>query len=691
MTRWMDDVESIFKEDSRINQILPDYVYREEQVNLSLAIARALEKDEFLVAEAGTGIGKSFAYLIPAVLWAVQTGKKVVISTKTKALQQQIVEKDLPALRKILDLDFSYAEAKGRENFLCWNKYHQIIAGKKRLEKEELELIEKIMRWAEETTTGDRKEVMVEARLLKKWGIVSAERQTCFKENCPHQEKCFRMKMIKKVHKADIVVTNHAFLLADIMVENRVLPEYEYLIIDEAHSFEREAFDKLSVSLVFSDLEDLLYALYYKDAKWEKGYLTHLKRSFPLLQMLIGELEMLVDKGIQLTAKVKSWLDKNFVSEDDTGFSKVLGEKEKNRFLEEDFLHIYLEWYDTLQLICFKMEDLQREMEVDDEGWELTVFIRNLEQELDKIFTLLEEDIQKSDKIIWLQFYAGRVRAISSSSIATGEILYEKLYLKLKSLVMVSATLAVEGDFSYFISKSGLLLFNQEGRLNTLIEKSPFMYEEQAFMYILEDMPFPDNDRFNEELAEVVSGILDFLPGRILILFTSQAQMKKAARLLRPICDSKGVKLLVQNEDGEAASLVNEYITCPNAVLMGLDTFWEGIDLKGELLKCLIITKLPFRSPDEPFARAASLYFSLQGQNTFTSFMLPDAVIRFKQGVGRLIRSEQDRGIIIVLDSRLEKKAYGSIFKNNTPVKNIKKLSQEEFKRNVAAWLGFIL
>lgn len=248
MINWENDLPSYFMENSKIKQIIPGYVYREEQVSLSSNIAKAFREAEFLIAEAGTGIGKSYAYLIPAILWSVYEKDKVVVATKTKALQQQIIEKDLPALMEVLGLEFTYAEAKGQENFLCWNKYDQIIAGKIRLEKEEIELVEKVMLWAEQTLTGDRKEIMLENRLLKNWGILSADRQNCRKDACPHQEKCFRLKMIKKLSKADLIITNHSFLLSDIMLENKILPEYEYLIIDEAHSFDREAFDKLSVS-----------------------------------------------------------------------------------------------------------------------------------------------------------------------------------------------------------------------------------------------------------------------------------------------------------------------------------------------------------------------------------------------------------------------------------------------------------
>ncbi|MBO8158350.1 helicase C-terminal domain-containing protein [Thermosyntropha sp.] len=688
--QYKSEIERCFEDVEKVRRVIPDYVYREEQVNLSRSIIEVFEREEFLLAEAGTGIGKSYAYLIPAILWTAREKSKVVVSTKTKALQQQIVEKDIPNLRQVLDLDFTYAEAKGRENFLCWNKYMEILAGKKKLEKEEVELVEAILWWAEKTATGDRKELMLENRLLRHWRILAADRDSCRKEACPYQEKCFRLKMMKKLQKADIIITNHALLLSDILVDNKFLPEYEYLIIDEAHGFDREAFDKLAISFIFDEIKDVLNVLYIKDRRFEKGYLAYLKRSFPVLNMFINEIEVLVERAISLTEKLHEWFNNWAGSFDDLNFSKVLKEEDKKAFLDEDFYSLYIDWHDILNLLVLKVENLKEQLNETDESLDLGIIIENLVFQLDKAFAIFEEDMERSDKIVWIEFNGGKVRLVASSPLYIGDILYNRLYKKMKALVMVSATLAVENDFSYFVSKSGLNFIENEGKLNTLIENSPFTYKKQALLYVIEDMPMPDSVYFNKALSEVVLQIIEFIPGRILLLFTSRRQMREASQILRPLCESKGIRLLVQNEDGESGALVNEYISSPNAILMGLDTFWEGIDLKGELLKCLVITKLPFRSPDEPFARALSLYFTLQGQNSFKSFMLPDAVIRFKQGVGRLIRSEQDKGLIIVLDSRMEKKVYGTTFKKNIPITNIQKIKKEELKNQLEKALSFL-
>jgi ATP-dependent DNA helicase DinG len=252
---------------------------------------------------------------------------------------------------------------------------------------------------------------------------------------------------------------------------------------------------------------------------------------------------------------------------------------------------------------------------------------------------------------------------------------------------MVSATLAIEDNFDNFIARSGLQPYAREGRIATVLEQSPFDYQKQACMYVVRDMPDPSSGTFNREVNGVLANIFLNQGGRTMVLFTSRKQLQDSAAELRPYCEQQGLNLLVQHEDGEFATLMEEFVARKNSILMGVETFWEGIDLKGEVLKCLVIVKLPFRSPSDPYCSAWDRYYKMQGKNSFANFMLPDAAVRFKQGVGRLIRSETDRGAVVVLDTRLINRNYGTVFKNSIPIKNLISLPRLELKYQLQRWV----
>ncbi len=304
-----------------------------------------LWQDEFMVAEVGTGVGKTFAYLIPAVLWAAHRKEKVVISTRTKALQQQIVDRDLPDLARIMDGKIKYAEAKGRENFLCWNKYMQILAGKKRLEKAEENFIAAILKWAESTRSGDRKELSIASEMMKSWPVVAADRNNCLRDQCRYHDKCYRIKMIRKMEKADIIVVNHALLLSDILVENSILPEYENLIVDEAHSFIKESFDRLSYRFAYYEINNLLKILYEKPKKGgSRGYLLHLKSSYPHIADFISEASTFTERALTLSNAIFQQLGKIQAYGEQYNYHHVISAREQEREPFMNAIDRYTEW-----------------------------------------------------------------------------------------------------------------------------------------------------------------------------------------------------------------------------------------------------------------------------------------------------------------------------------------------------------
>ncbi len=684
MNNYLGMVQEILDPGGKMEQFLEGYTHREEQQRFAAAVARAFKNESFLTAEAGTGVGKTYGYLVPALIWAKQSQEKIVISTKTKALQQQIIDRDLPQLEKAMNNKLSYAEAKGRDNFLCWHKYQQILAGKKQLETDQLAFIETILTWAEATKGGDRKELGLNQELMKNWPVVAADRNNCQRDLCRYRDKCFRLKMIKNMNKAHVIVTNHALLLSDILVDNSILPEFHHLIIDEAHTFTKECFDRLAHRFSMFDTLNLLQALYLKDKRLKKGYLNHLRSAFPHLGDLINEASRLVENVTRANKALFDRISKGIRYRDDFNFSHVLNPADRERSWFADSLDIYLQdWKPHMDLLLQKLGDLVQELEENYEGSDLQGITNALQEIDDVVFTIMTEDIHSVSNITWLECTKGKAVAICSSEVQSYNMLDRQLYQKLKTLVMVSATLAIEESFDHFIERSGLIQYAEEGKLETLLEKSPFNYQRQACMYLVKDMPDPGSLEFNQAVSQILAQVFATQGGQTMVLFTSRKQLQETANDLRDYCRQHNLNLLVQHEDGEFASLVQEFVSTSNSILMGVETFWEGIDLKGEVLKCLVIVKLPFRSPSDPYCSAWEQYYKMQGKNSFANFMLPDAAVRFKQGVGRLIRSETDSGAVVVLDTRLIYRKYGTVFKNSIPIKNLITLPGKELQQQL--------
>ncbi len=680
MSNYLSLVHGLLDSGGKMEQCLDGFVHREEQLRFASAVARSFENDTFLAAEAGTGVGKTYAYLVPALIWAKQNQDKVVVSTKTKALQQQIVDHDLPELEKAMGYGLKCTEAKGRDNYLCWHKYQHILAGRKRLDEGETDFIEAILSWAATTKSGDRKELALKQDLMQHWGIVAADRNNCQRDMCSFRDKCYRLKMIKSMNKADLIVTNHALLLSDVLVDNSILPEFEYLIIDEAHSFIKESFERLAHRFSLYDTLNLLEVIYVQDKRAKRGYLFHLRSAYAHLSPIIDETIMLVDKASRLTRKIFEAMGKGLRYGDEFNFSHILSPGDKQRDWYAIMHEIYRqEWKPNLDLLLIKLRDIAMELDgPEDDGGDLLGIINAL-QEIDEVaFAIMAEEIHFEECITWLDCLKGKTVALCSAAVHTGEKLNKQLYQKLKTLVMVSATLAIEDRFDHFIERNGLNEYAREGKMETLLEYSPFDYQKQACLYIVKDMPDPSSQTFNREVNKVLADIFLAQGGQTMVLFTSKKQMQDSAAELRPFCKQHKLKLLVQHEDGEFASLVEKFKSHDNSILMGVETFWEGIDLKGEALKCLVIVKLPFRSPSDPYCCAWDRYYKMQGKNSFANFMLPDAAVRFKQGVGRLIRSETDRGTVVVLDTRLINRNYGTVFKNSIPIKNLISLPKTE-------------
>ncbi|MCX5779549.1 MAG: hypothetical protein NTV45_01735, partial [Firmicutes bacterium] len=574
-----------------------------------------------------------------------------------------------------------------RENFLCWHKYQNILGGKKHLDAGQTEFIASILSWAEATRSGDRKELDLNQELMQHWAVIAADRNNCQRELCRYHDKCFRLKMRRGMEKADLIVTNHALLLSDLKVDNTLLPEYDRLIIDEAHNFSKESFDMLAQRLSLPDTLHLLQILYMKDRRSKKGYLFHLRSSYPHLAALLDETAPLVEKLLKLTRELFNRISGGLQYPPDFNFCHILTPLDLEGEWWEQSLELYLlNWNPHMERLLVKLRELVAELENEEEGSELRGIAESLQEIDTTAFTILAEKIHHHTNLTWLDCVKGQAIAICSAEVDSSNILEQRLYQRLKTLILVSATLTVEESFDNLIERSGLQPYARDSRLETLLERSPFDYQHQAGLYVVADMPDPGSKAFNREVNRVLADIFTTQGGQTMVLFTARKQLQEAAQELRPFCEQKGFNLLVQHEDGEFASLMDEFATQDNSILMGVETFWEGIDLRGEILKCLVIVKLPFRSPSDPYCSAWERYYGRQRKSSFSHFMLPDAALRFKQGVGRLIRSETDRGSVVVLDTRLVNSRYGAVFRNSIPIKNLTVLPRAELGRHLEQW-----
>ncbi|HRY13385.1 MAG TPA: helicase C-terminal domain-containing protein [Syntrophomonadaceae bacterium] len=679
--------EPIFASEGPLAKVLDGYIYREEQVRFARAVGDALQDEHFLVAEAGTGVGKTYGYLVPALLWALQNREKVVVSTKTKALQQQIVDRDLPQLAQALDLDLKYVEAKGRENYLCWNKYQRILSGRKALEKDQVEFFQKMMIWAEATRSGDRKELGLSPELMRHWPVVMADRNSCLREKCQYHDKCFRLRMIKSMAKADLIVTNHALLLSDVLVDNHILPEFTSLIIDEAHTFIKETFDRLAFRFSQNEFLHLLGLLHQQERRARKGFLVHLRSQFSQLGTYVDECEKLVEGLRDAAKKLFTGFTKGLALPPQYNFTHILTLDDREQGWMAEILATYAQEFNPgLDLLVQRLDELVRELEGEEESSDLLELVSALQDAGNTLFSILIEELNREQAISWVEFNQGQAMAVCAGGVDTGSLLASQLYGRLKSLVMVSATLAVGGKFDNFIARAGLQEVGREGRLITHLENSPFDYDRQAALYVVQDLPDPSSHSFNPAVFQVLENIFAARGGQTMVLFTSRQQLQEASLALRPFCQKQSLNLLVQHEDGDFATLMDDFVYEDNSILMGVETFWEGIDLRGDVLRCLVIVKLPFRSPSDPYCSAWERHYQTAGQSSFKHFMLPDAALRFKQGVGRLIRSETDRGAVVVLDRRLVDRQYGQVFRTSIPIRNLILIPREHLVGELGRW-----
>ncbi|ESS72982.1 helicase c2 [Methyloglobulus morosus KoM1] len=618
----MNEFRSFFSGNGALANILEGYQPREAQAEMAEAIANAIEENQNLIAEAGTGTGKTFAYLVPVIL----SDKKVVISTGTKNLQDQLFNKDLPIIRKALKTPFVAALLKGRSNYLCKYRLQNSLDSTFGFGKEEAAALGKIKSWSGRTKIGDIAEMSDLNEGDPIWYMATSTVENCLGQDCPDYNECFLMKARKKAQECDLLVVNHHLLCADWSIRENgfgeLLPNAEVVIVDEAHQLAETASNFLGIHVGGKQLLDLAKDTlieYHKDATdlpELRAACEGLERETKDLRLAFGiELKRGDWAEIKNNPKVMSGL--RAVTEQLqhlTGQLKLASVKTKELDL----------CYQRAENISLQLHDI-----IDDKSGQ---WIRWYETHR-KTFTLSRTplDIAKEFSTFMQQHKA--------------------------TWIFTSATLSVADKFDHFANNLGL------GDIPSKQWGSPYDYANQSLFYHPKGLPKPDDANFIPAIVEFVIPVLEASKGRAFFLFTSHRALKQAAELLEYRIS---YPLLIQGTKPKA-QLLEQFTRKGNAVLLGTASFWEGVDVRGEALSCVIIDKLPFASPGDPVLKARLNAITEHGGNPFFEHQLPNAVIALRQGIGRLIRDETDRGVLMVCDPRLLKRSYGQIFLDSVP------------------------
>lgn len=645
-------ISGILGQKGLLSKQIPNYQYRQAQIEMANLITESLEQEKHSVIEAGTGVGKSFAYLIPAIKYALDQKKRIVVSTKTINLQEQLMKKDIPLLKEVLDLEFSAVLAKGRGNYLCLRKLrHNSQISLIDSSQDELNQIHLQSVKAQE---GDKEEFSCSKET---WEKICSESEDCLKKNCPHFDKCFFYQARKKQDKAQILVVNHALFFADLAVRRAknyesnsgAFADYHCVIFDEAHHLENVATDFLGIQINYYRFKYLIDGVNMQlSPKSPLGEVLGPNNSiFEKVQTFLREFN---DKCVNFFQQVAQYFEEEI---------KRLSPQEKC-FLE-DTLTPYL-------------DDLAQELEMIKTSYPLSeeydLALSNLMGKTNTLRDDLEFFLYQRGKnhyVYWLEKQNNKESKLKNvllacAPISIAQIMSEAIFERIASVILTSATLSINGSFAYFTQRIGL----DSEHYQELQLKAPFDYKKNTLLYLPSDAPDPRSPKFDQYLSKKILEIILYSQGRAFVLFTSYRSMIQVHDAIGYSLKEAGYSCLVQGQE-RRDRLLKKFKEDVSSVLFGTDSFWEGVDVQGEALSCVIIAKLPFAVPDKPIIQARCEYLEKLDKNPFLEYSLPQAVIKLKQGFGRLIRTKEDKGVIAILDNRISKSFYGKVFLNSLP------------------------
>lgn len=619
-----------------------DFEARPQQAQMAAAVASAIETGKHLVAEAGTGVGKSFAYLVPAVLAALESQTRAVISTHTIALQEQLMGKDIPFLQRHLGRSFKAVLAKGRGNYLCLRRLARAEGFSGDLfPSSQMTALARLKAWAQTTADGTLQD-LAEQPPHEVWSSVNVEHGNCMGHRCPEFKRCFLMQARAAMRDAAVIVVNHHLFFSDLAMRRAggsLLPDAPVCVLDEAHQIEGAAGDHMGLRLSQYTFEHWLRRLFVPESG--KGLLVALRQ---------GEAQ-------NMAVRVRASLDTMFEAiQEATGLSV---QRSQHRLRQP--LAVETAAPELIHRLCVLVRKIHDDIEGLDTRAELAAARRRGEELAVSLESFLTQSLP--DQVYWLELEGARRKQIVlySAPVEVGPVLQEDLFAKVRTVVMTSATLAVNGTLSYFKERIGA------GDAEEAAFGSPFDYERQMRVFLPRAMPEPAAPEFAAASARAICRLLDLTRGSAFVLCTSVAFLRDVLARVQPHCDRMGYPVLAQGAGMPRHLMLEQFKRNVGSVLFGLDSFWQGVDVRGEALRNVIITRLPFSVPDEPLVAARMERIRERGGDPFRDFSLPEAVLKFRQGVGRLIRARGDTGIVAILDPRLQQKWYGRFFRNSLP------------------------
>lgn len=644
------EIRDFFSDKSPLLKVIKDYEIRDSQKQMSGIILDSFKENRSFIIEAGTGTGKTLAYLLPSAYFSTSEKEKVVISTYTHTLQEQIMGKDLPLLEEAClglsqPMKFKSAVLKGRKNYISMKRFENFIAKDFFLDHE-VTLIIKIILWINKTETGDLEELSIQGKEFTLLDEICCAQYVCDHENADYANGCYMMKASKKAGKADIVIINHALLIQNALAENKLLPEYSRLIIDEAHHMEKVATDSLTVSITFGNFirpfEKLQNALSKNFAdttpKKTKELITTIDKIISRIEIFFGLIGIFMEKNL---------------GERQFQYHLMLLE----RHLQSD------EWQKIMaggkQIIEQSQKALDELKEINEGKTEKIML--NLGHECEKRLSDLQHVTGENitENVLWiLKTYEGNV-SLKSAPANIGPAINDLLFKDKKSIILTSGTLRTDHSFTFI--RDQLQLGEQ---FEEQYFKSHFDFPDQVKVLLPQDLPEPATEGYFKNCAELIGDVIRKNGGRTLVLFTSKSSLMATYRLLAPKLKDDGFAILAQNVTGGRGKIIEHFKDEPGkSAIFGTASFWEGVDIKGNSLNCIIMYKLPFDPPDDPIILTRNKMY----ENSFAQYQLPRAILKFKQGFGRLIRSSKDTGSIIILDPRIVKKSYGQQFIQSLP------------------------